>query len=348
MRFWNFQLEDGTQAQTCPSALGYSFAAGTTDGPGAFDFTQADSGTPSASPIWEVVKALIREPSPAQKECQQPKPVLLDVGELEVPYAWSANIVDIQMFRVGQLVIIVSPSEATTMAGRRWRAAVKAAATSFTGSAEPKVVLGGPANSYCHYVTTAEEYAIQRYEGASTLFGQHELSAYINLTVSNIGYLAPDSTSSPPPGPSPPDNRQNSLSFITGVVQDNPPLGKKFGDVTTQPAATYTRGAVVNATFVGANPRNNLRQEGTFTAIEKLGADGTTWTQVRDDSDWSLVYTWTRTNDLLGYSSVTISWETELDAQPGTYRTKYYGDAKALIGGAITAFTGTTNSFKLT
>ncbi|KAI1175916.1 Neutral/alkaline nonlysosomal ceramidase [Nemania sp. FL0916] len=347
MRFWNFQLPTGEQVQTCPSALGYSFAAGTTDGPGAFDFTQSDSGEPSASPVWEVVKALIREPTPEQKACQQPKPILLDIGEISQPYAWGPNIVDIQMFRVGQLVIIVSPSEATTMAGRRWRDAVAAASADIT-DAEPKVVIGGPANSYCHYVTTPEEYAIQRYEGASTLFGQYELPAYINLTVSNIQYLAPDATSSPPPGPSPPDNRDNSLSFITGVVQDNAPLGKKFGSVTTQPSATYARGAVVQAVFVGANPRNNLRLEGTFAAIEALGTDGATWTQVRDDTDWDLVYSWNRTNEILGYSEVTIAWETALDATPGTYRIKYYGDSKALLTGNISAFTGTSNSFTLT
>jgi neutral ceramidase len=33
-------LKNGTAVQTCPAALGYSFAAGTTDGPGQFDFTQ--------------------------------------------------------------------------------------------------------------------------------------------------------------------------------------------------------------------------------------------------------------------------------------------------------------------
>ena len=33
-------LEDGTISKTCPAAMGYSFAAGTTDGPGEFDFTQ--------------------------------------------------------------------------------------------------------------------------------------------------------------------------------------------------------------------------------------------------------------------------------------------------------------------
>jgi neutral ceramidase len=34
------QLANGSLATTCKAALGYSFAAGTTDGPGEFDFTQ--------------------------------------------------------------------------------------------------------------------------------------------------------------------------------------------------------------------------------------------------------------------------------------------------------------------
>lgn len=33
------------------------------------------------------------------------------------------------------------------------------------------VVIAGPANTYGHYVATREEYSVQRYEGASTLFG---------------------------------------------------------------------------------------------------------------------------------------------------------------------------------
>lgn len=347
MSYYQFPLDDGTIVQSCPAALGYSFAAGTSDWPGAFDFTQGDSGNPSANPIWAIVSGLLKEPSPAQKACQGQKPVLLDVGELNTPYAWSPNIVDVQLLRVGQFVIIVSPSEATTMAGRRWRNAVKEAAADIITDTEPVVVLGGPANTYAHYVATTEEYNIQRYEGASTLYGPYELNAYINLTVSNIQYLAPSATSSPPPGPSPPDNRDNSLSFITGVVFDAAPIGSSFGDVTGQPAASYARGAVVNATFVGANPRNNLRLEGTYAAVERLD-NGDTWTEVRDDSDWSLVYTWTRTNTILAYSDVTISWETETDADPGTYRIKYYGDWKNIIGGGITAFEGASNTFTLT
>ncbi|KAK8120987.1 hypothetical protein PG999_005107 [Apiospora kogelbergensis] len=339
MQYYEFPLEDGRMVQTCPAALGYSFAAGTTDGPGAADFTQNNPGIPTASPFWGIVKGLLREPSPEQKACQQPKPVLLDVGELSVPYAWSPNIVDIQLLRVGQFIIIVSPSEATTMSGRRWRAAIKSAAASeFLQDTEPVVVLGGPANTYSHYLATPEEYGIQRYEGASTLFGKWQLPAFINLTPR------------PPPAHRrrvrpPPDNRNNSLSFITGVAFDNTPAGKKFGDCTTQPSASYARGAVVNSTFVGANPRNNLRLEGTFASIEKK--DGNGWVQVRDDSDWDLVYTWTRTNWALGYSDVVISWETGINAEPGTYRTRYFGDSKALIGG-ISAFEGASNTFTVT
>ena len=36
--------KDGSSevVRTCPAAMGFAFAAGTTDGPGAFDFTQGD------------------------------------------------------------------------------------------------------------------------------------------------------------------------------------------------------------------------------------------------------------------------------------------------------------------
>ena len=49
------------------------------------------------------------------------------------------------------------------------------------------VVLAGLTNTYSSYVTTFEEYAMQRYEGASTIFGPHTLDAYIQ--VSNLFLL---------------------------------------------------------------------------------------------------------------------------------------------------------------
>lgn len=235
------------------------------------------------------------------------------------------------------------------MAGRRWKSAVAAAASAAgITKSTPKVVLGGPANTYAHYVATREEYGVQRYEGASTLYGPNELEAYINLSLKNIGYLAAANTSTAPTGPLPPDNRQKSISLIQGVVWDNPPAGKSMGQVLVQPAAAYKIGAAVKTTFVGANPRNNLRLEGTFTAVDRL--DNGVWTQVRDDRDWSLVYSWERTNGFTGESQVTVSWETgksDLGVTAGTYRIRYNGDRKIAVIGTIVPFSGTSGTFTL-
>lgn len=351
MSNFSFPLANGSYVHTCPAALGYSFAAGTSDGPGAFDFTQNDPNAPNASPIWRVVSGIIKEPSKAQKRCHFPKPILLDVGELTTPYLWTPNVVDVQVLRVGQLVIIVSPGEATTMAGRRWKEAIhkSALSTALSGSSsvDPVVVLGGPANSYTHYITTPEEYGIQRYEGASTLYGEFTLNAYINLTLTYLHHLSPNSNTQPLPGPFPPDNVNRSLSFITGVVYDGTPVFKSFGDTKEDVRPAYSTGDIVSATFIGANPRNNLRLEGTFAAAEKFDEESREWEQVRDDSDWSLIFNWKKISEILGTSEVTIVWETEDDVMPGRYRIRYYGDSKG-VGKAITPFEGVSSEFVLT
>lgn len=283
-------------------------------------------------------------------QCHSPKPILLNVGEIEIPYPWSPNIIDVQSLRVGQFIIVVSPSEATTIVGRRWKAAVSSAATSKSivpSGTVPKVVLGGPANTYAHYAVTQEEYGVQRYEGASTLYGQWHSDAFIYLSTSNIGFLKSGATPNPPPGPAAPNNVPKTFNFISPVVYDQPPVGRKFGQVITQPKASYTLGSVVNATFTGANPRNNYRLEGTFAAVENLQSDGT-WKQVRSDFDWALVYTWVREDGFWGTSRVEISWETESWAQGGTYRIRYNGDSKTPVTAKIVAFTGVSNTFTLT
>ncbi len=348
MSTYSFKLANGSTVKTCPAALGYSFASGTTDGPGAFDFTQGDSGAPDANPLWKVVSGILKAPSAIQKACHWPKPILLDVGEIHKPYDWTPNIVDIQVLRVGQFMIIVSPGEATTMHGRRWKEAVASKATELglTEGVTPKVVVGGPANTHSHYITTNEEYNRQRYEGASTLYGPWTSNAYIQVTLDNLKYLKGDATTGPPPGPSPPDNSGNSLTFISGVVYDGKPLVKPWGAVITDVSSSYTAGSVVSAAFIGANPRNNLRLEGTYAAVESQTASGI-WARIRDDKDWELVYNWKRTNGFLGTSDVWIAWETKAADKGGKYRIKYYGDWKAL-GGKIRAFEGTSSVFTLT
>ena len=105
---------------------------------------------------------------------------------------------------------------------------------------------------------------------------------------------------------------------------DNPPPGKKFGDVLIAPQATYKVGDTAVAQFVGANPRvssylwwfrarvetvwsqNNLRLEETFMTVDVL--QGSDWTTVRSDSHPSTKFHWLRTNGLTGYSTVNTTW----------------------------------------
>lgn len=373
---YHFNLPNGTSVRTCPAAMGYSFAAGTSDGPGAFDFKQGQPNDPHANPLWTAIGYRLHTPNDTQKVCHREKVILLDVGESKSPYDWSPNIVDVQLLRVGQLFIVVSPGEATTMSGRRWREAVeKSARNTFfeldKDGQSPFVVLGGPANTYSHYITTPEEYSIQRYEGASTLYGPWTLDAHITLSLSALPHLAESRGDLPPldHGPSPPIYVNKSLSFITPVVVDRAGFFKSFGGIVTDTDSLYLPGDTISATFIGANPRNNLRLGGTFAAVEQLDEASGAWKQIRDDEDWSIVYEWKRTSTTLGTSEVTISWETKWETGAwreenddskgihgdlfhrdsplqGRYRLRYFGDAKSL-GGGVTPFEGTSAEFTI-
>lgn len=104
---------NGVEKKTCKSAFGFSFAAGTTDGPGEFDFTQGNNST-SQNPIWNLARDFLAKPSKEQIECHLPKPILLNAGETKRPYPWLPSIVPIQILRLGQLWIIAVPAEFTT------------------------------------------------------------------------------------------------------------------------------------------------------------------------------------------------------------------------------------------
>ncbi|KAJ8074439.1 hypothetical protein PM082_015340 [Marasmius tenuissimus] len=344
-----FTLPNGTRAQTCPPALGFSFAGGTTDGPGAFDFVQGDNDTQTQNPFWELVKGVVTPlPSAEQKACQSPKPILLNVGYAHTPYEWSASTVDIQILRVGNFVMLIMPGELTTMAGRRIREAIRAELISsgIIGS-NAYVVVAGPANTYGHYVTTREEYGVQRYEGASTIYGQYTLEAYIEKYSSLLPYLGDSKPTTTPASDAPPaEQTSKAISLRTGVVFDAAPIGKKFGDVLTdvRTSGPYRAGETVIVQFVGANPRNNLRLEGTFLSVEQQVSGE--FKAVKSDSHPSTIFRWNRDSTVLGTSSVNISWTIESGTPAGSYRIRYFGDSKPLIG-SISSFTGTSSTFTI-
>merc|ERR1719193_1483597 len=239
---------------TCKPAMGMSFAAGTTDGPGAFDFTQ---GSTHGSKLWLAVRNLIKKPSAEMIKCHGKKPILLATGEISFPYLWQPNVVDIGMIRIGSFNILAVPGELTTMSGRRLRERVDAIFQR-EGLSTTSVV-AGLCNTYSDYITTREEYTAQRYEGASTIFGPNTLEAYIqNFEDVAASAAAGKSGVKPADQPKPADLRSKQLNFIMPVVMDHAPWGVKFGENIVPPGKIYAAGHRVVVEFQSGNPRNDL------------------------------------------------------------------------------------------
>ena len=262
---------------TCKPAMGYSFAAGTTDGPGAFDFQQ---GATKDSPFWNIVRDFMKRPSSQLKACHYPKPILVATGEMKFPFAWQPNILPTQIIKIGDVAIVGMPGEFTTMAGRRIRNAIK---SELDKAGSTKVILSGLTNAYSSYVTTFEEYQVQRYEGASTAYGQYTLEAYLKQYAMLASHLA-NKRPLQSLGPNPPNLLSRQLSFKTGVLVDGAPFGKKFGDPVYNAKPSYFRGGQVYVSFIAGHPRNDLQMEKSYLLVERF--DGNQWAIVATDASW--------------------------------------------------------------
>eukprot|EP01035_Chromulina_nebulosa_P019096 gene19096-24924_t len=258
----------------CSAAMGYSFAAGTTDGPGMFNFIQ---GTTS-------------EPTDEEIACHSPKPILFNTGDLNVPYAWDPVVLPIQVFRI---------AEFTTMAGRRLRSSIKSLIKSFdviSNSSSIYVTIAGLSNSYSSYVTTLEEYQAQRYEAASTLY------------VTDLLLDQPSETTNPPD-----DLSDQQIQLMPEPIVDKVPDSFSFGDIVPgyEPEASYKAGDQVVIKFYSANPRNNLRLQGSYLTIQKQMKIGG-----REDP-LDIAFS--------PYSTATITWNIPTDTSTGVYRICHYG-----------------------
>jgi len=379
-------IEESGLYKTCRPSLGYSFAAGTTDGPGAFDFQQGDT---VSTTFWNMVRDFIKKPSPELISCQHPKPILLATGQMDFPYMWHPHIIPTQIFMVGQLIVVGLPGEFTTMAGRRVRetvdrvansqlvgkpaanvksqtntadaATATGSATSVQNSAQSsgaaskpegekfQVVLSGLSNIYSSYVTTIEEYEIQRYEGASTLYGPHTLQAYVN----QFAMLACKLMSNQPLDDPllPPDLTKSLFTLKAGVIYDGAPHGKTFGwvleDVDVE--RPYEAGEQVSVAFVAGNPRNDLFHEKSFLYIDRFNETTGIWSVVATDANWETKFIWQRTNILFGESRAIIEWQIPIgnDCRTGVYRIRHHGAHKSLLQQTVSLYAGKSSAFKV-
>ncbi|XP_076856751.1 neutral ceramidase-like isoform X2 [Brachyhypopomus gauderio] len=334
--------------KTCKPALGHSFAAGTIDGGGDLNFTQ---GAVEGDPFWDGIRdILLNAPSKDIQDCHEPKPILFSTGEMNWPLPWHPDVVDVQIITIGSVAVVAVPGEVTTMSGRRIRDAVKQELEVQNTFTNTEVVIAGLCNVYTHYIATYEEYQIQRYEGASTIYGPHTLSAYIQHFRGLAKAIVQGKVGELPKGPEPPFFKDSQLfSLLPGVPVDKRPANTTFGQVLEQVHPRYKVGEVASVTFVAGNPRNSgdMRNK-TFVTVERFQNNTGTWVVVHTDASWETRFHWIKGSG--GRSNATVEWHIPLSAPSGTYRIRHFGHTKHfnVTRPVITAYDGTSDVFRVT
>lgn len=291
---------------------------------------------------------------PELQALQHEKPVIFPTAR----YGLSPVVLPVQLFTIGKLSIAAVPFEVTTMAGRRLRSAVRSALKRFCGGADDieLPVISGLSNAYCGYMTTREEYAVQRYEGASTHFGPNQLAATCQVFELLTRQLSPLDCPTPAyAGRDPPHIKGvGAFDFNIPVLHDGlPQAGVKFGSVVAghDTQERYVAGVdSVTVRFHAAHPKNGLRTQGTFLEVHRWQPDadrpeGGVWTMYADDGDADTFFHWRR---LGAFASIaTVEWSVPANAPPGVYRIKVNGDHKRLLKTGVTPYSGVSSPFEV-
>uniref|UniRef100_A0A4W5MKX7 Neutral ceramidase n=1 Tax=Hucho hucho TaxID=62062 RepID=A0A4W5MKX7_9TELE len=272
--------------------------------------------TKNGDPFWDGIRdALLGAPSNETQDCHQPKPILFSTGEMTWPLPWHP--------------------------------------ISTTGTfSNAEVVVAGLCNIYTHYITTYEEYQIQRYEGASTIYGPHTLSAYIQKFRGLAKAIAEVRTTycTLPKGPEPPFFKDSQLfSLLPAAAVDKKPINTTFGEVLEQVDPEYTVGDVASVTFVAGNPRHSgdMVRDKTFVTVEKYHNSTASWDVVHTDASWETRFHWLKNG---AESNATIEWHIPLSAQAGSYRIRHFGhykQRKGFLETVIMAYEGVSDVFRV-
>lgn len=155
-------------------AIGASITAGPADGPGRL----TDWRPLGLLPLGFEQGAA----NPGGRGCHGAKHQFLDVllGGLPNRLVGSRKIpsfAQVSVIRIGNRLIGTLPAEVTTNAGRRMQEGMLAAARGLGISADTVLIMS-LTNGHLGYVTTAEEYAAQWYEGGSTMYGPGEAAMF--------------------------------------------------------------------------------------------------------------------------------------------------------------------------
>ncbi len=308
-------LVDGVS--TCPAAVGVSMLAGTIeDGQGVGkEGVNCSTGT---GPV-------VQRGCEPRFACHGEKPVVMESGNI----GWHPNILPVQLVKIGQIAIVAVPAEFTTVAGYRLRTQLEASLSRYGVKA---VIFAGYANGYSSYVATEEEYALQHYEGASTLFGPKTLKAYQKI----FADISRDFTR-----PNPEETQRPELSSPNRVVGANlisapRRMQRRFGLIASDVGVSLAkRGSAVQFKAYANNPNFSVLARRKIMLVEFFTSSG--WKTYLDGADWNTSLSYKR-------GRATIKWDIPMNAHSGVYRLAYIG---CLQSGCSKEFKTSSSSFSI-
>lgn len=309
------QYTNGTGAQrTCPSAMGYAMAAGSTEDGGGHPMFKEGMKTKNKM-VDGLIKELFKMPDPSEEcvECHGVKPILFPTGEADPPM--QTQVLPITITRIGPLTLASLAAEVTTMSGRRLRQSIAAT----LGTTPEQVILVGYANDYGGYLTTKEEYDTQQYEGGHTLFGPWSLAAYQQefdiLAKAMLAGERPQSTDQA-------TDKRGTIPSVDLAQQATPTTEPdQIGIVTKQPKRQVKAGQTVNTAFLASDPRLSFPQPQPYITIERSQDDA--WVPVATDNDWSTKARWLADEKNPNQLTLHATWDIPEATPEGEYRIAY-------------------------
>lgn len=172
---------------------GVSTAAGAEDGPtrlrgwrlfGLFDLGLTEGGSAI---------------NPHPRGCHREKRVALGetLQNLLTGKNALAQVAQLTVVRIGDLLLGATPAEVTTVAGYEMKRTIRDSMVAAGGSVGA-VALIGMANGYIQYITSNEEYRAQHYEGGSTIYGPRSATVIAEQLGTLAGAIGRQAGRSPP------------------------------------------------------------------------------------------------------------------------------------------------------
>ncbi len=263
------------------------------------------------------------------RELHQGKPVLLASGN-GLP-SWVDLDIPFQIFRIGNIVVVGEPFETTTASGRKIRRVVKEEFEKL-GYDIDEVICSGNTNGYISYMATPDEFELQYYEGASTIFGINQVQAVQQEMVRLVNKMDKKVTGRQASDPewvvsSPRMLRDDEIVKVNRRQQlDRVVAGKSFGE-QRKPLAKkeYKTGETFSVEFYSSNLNSDIFINSSYFYIQRYDDNLKSWVDIADDDDFNTTLKWTE--QTVNYSYSTVIWRIPYTVRSGKYRVVYQGVA---------------------